>query len=316
MENIYDVIVVGGGPAGCTAALYAARAGLSVLLLEKLTPGGQMAEAAWIENDPGYPEGIDGLTLGQRMAQAARQAGAEWITGEVLSAEPEGREKTLRTTAGSFSGRTLILAMGAGHRRLGLAGEEALTGRGVAYCAACDAPFYRGKTVAVVGGGSSAAADALLLSRIAARVILIHRRDTLRAEKASQEALFGVKNVTFRWNTAVTALLGSQRLTGLRLRDTDTGAETELPVDGLFVSVGRAPATEFLRGRMTLEEKGYLPADESTETGLPGVFAAGDVRAKPLRQIVTAQSDGATAAHAAAQYLESQPRRGLRPSSQ
>lgn len=303
METIYDVLIVGGGPAGCTAALYAARAGLSAAVLEKLAPGGQMAQSPRIDNYPGCPEGIDGVSLGQRMAQAARQAGAEWITGEVLSAEPEGREKILRTTAGSFTGRTLILAMGAEHRRLGLPEEESLTGRGVAYCAACDAPFYRGKTVAVAGGGNSAVSDALLLSRVAQRVILIHRRDTLRAERAAQEALFQAKNVTFLWNTTVVGLRSDGRLTGLRLKDTRTGAERELPVDALFVSIGQAPATEFLRGRMALDEKGYLPAGESTETGIAGVFAAGDVRVKPLRQIVTAEADGAAAAHAAAGYL-------------
>ena len=303
MEQIYDMIVIGGGPAGYTAALYAARAGLSTLVLEKLTAGGQMALTERIDNYPGFAEGIDGFTLGERMQQGAERFGAVTEYAEVYAARLSERVKTLETDAGVFRGHTVVIAAGASPRTLGVPGEDTLVGRGVHYCAACDGAFYQGKTVAVVGGGNSAAADALTLSRIAQKVYLIHRRDSLRATKVYHKPLLDAPNVELCWNSTVAALLHGEHLTGLRLRNTETGTERELACDGVFVSVGRSPATALFREELALDDAGYIAADESTRTNLPGVFAAGDVRTKALRQVVTAAADGAVAAHYAAEYL-------------
>lgn len=305
MENsgIYDIIILGGGPAGLTAGLYAARAGLRALLLEGLAPGGQMALSHKIDNYPGFPEGIDGVSLAQKMEAQAKQSGLEILRAQVRALELRENPKLLHTDAGDFRGKTVILAGGSQPRRLNLPGEAELTGRGVHYCAACDGFFYRGKTVVVAGGGNSAAADALLLSRTAEKVILVHRRDTLRATKIYHAPLFTSENVEFCWNSEITALLGQDRLAGIQIRNLETGEARELSCDGLFVSIGRQPATQLLAGQLALDENGYLPAGETTETEIPGVFAAGDIRAKPLRQILTAASDGAVAAHMAESYL-------------
>ena len=300
---VYDMIVVGGGPGGYTAALYAARAGLNVLVLEKLSAGGQMALTETIDNYPGFAQGVDGFTLAETMQQQAERFGARSEYAEVTALDLTADPKVLQTSAGAFAARTVVLATGADPRPLGLPDEEALTGRGVAYCAACDGMRYKGKTVVVVGGGNSAAEDALLLTRIARKVILVHRRDTLRATKIYHEPLRQAENLEFRWNSVVTALLHDGSLTGVRLRDLTTGAETELPCDAVFVSVGRQPATELVAGQLERDAAGYLVADETTRTSLPGVFAVGDVRTKPLRQVVTAVADGAVAVHMAEQYL-------------
>ena len=303
MEHIYDMVIVGGGPAGYTAALYAARSGLSTVVLEKLSAGGQMALTEQIDNYPGFAEGIDGFTLGERMQQGAERFGAVTELAEVCRAELSGAVKVLDTGDEVFRGRTAVIATGAVPRTLGVPGEEELVGRGVHYCAACDGAFYRDKTVAVVGGGNSAAADALTLSRIARKVYLIHRRDSLRATKVYHEMLMSAPNVEFCWNSTVSALQHGERLTGLRLREVQTGAERDIACDGVFVSVGRVPATELFREELTLDESGYIVADESTRTRLPGVFAVGDVRTKALRQVVTAVADGAVAVHYAEAYL-------------
>ena len=303
MKKLYDVIVIGGGPAGYTAALYAARAGLSTLVIEKLYAGGQMTQTTQIDNYPGYPDGIYGVTLGVNMQKGAQRFGAETVNSQVLSVQLAEEIKTVETAQGSYKGKTVIVATGAGHKHLGVAEEESLVGRGVAYCAACDGMFYRGKTVAVVGGGNSAAADALTLSRIAKKVYLIHRRDTLRAEKIYREQLEKAENVEFLWNSTVSRLLYEEKLTGVKLQKAYSPAESTLEVDGLFISVGRSPATELFRGHLELDENGYIVAGESTETSIPGVFAAGDVRTKEVRQIITAAADGAVAAHYAQEYL-------------
>lgn len=300
---VYDMIVVGGGPGGYTAALYAARAGLNVLVLEKLSAGGQMALTETIDNYPGFAQGVDGFTLAETMQQQAERFGARSEYAEVTALDLTADPKVLQTSAGTFAARTVVLATGADPRPLGLPDEEALTGRGVAYCAACDGMRYKGKTVVVVGGGNSAAEDALLLTRIARKVILVHRRDTLRATKIYHEPLRQAENLEFRWNSVVTALLHGGQLNGVRLRDLTTGTETELPCDAVFVSVGRQPATELVAGQLERDAAGYLVADETTRTSLPGVFAVGDVRTKPLRQVVTAVADGAVAVHMAEQYL-------------
>ena len=302
-NHLYDMIVVGGGPGGYTAALYAARAGLDVLVLEKLSAGGQMALTETIENYPGFAEGIDGFTLAETMQRQAEQFGARSEYAEVEAIDLAADPKVLQTSAGTFTAKTVVIATGADPRPLGLADEAALTGRGVAYCAACDGMRYKGKTVVVVGGGNSAAEDALLLTRIAKKVILVHRRDTLRATKIYHKPLQQAENLEFRWNSTVTELLHDDKLTGVRLRDLRTGAETDLPCDAVFISVGRKPATDLVAGQLERDAAGYIVADETTRTTLPGVYAVGDVRTKPLRQVVTAVADGATAVHAAEQYL-------------
>ncbi|MBQ3216199.1 MAG: thioredoxin-disulfide reductase [Oscillospiraceae bacterium] len=306
-QRIYDMIVIGGGPGGYTAALYAARAGLDTLVLEKLTIGGQMTQTHQIDNYPGFEDGVDGYLLGEKMRSQAERFGAETKLAEVTRLELKADPKLVQTVEGSFWGRTVVLATGAGPKELGVKEESDLVGKGVAYCAACDGMFYRGKTVAVVGGGNTAAADALLLSRIAEKVYLVHRRDTLRATKIYHEPLEKAANVEFCWNSVVTEFLHDGRVTGLRLKDVSTGEEREISCSGVFISVGRKPATELLAGQVELDESGYIPADESTRTSLPGVFAVGDVRAKPLRQVVTAVSDGAIAVHMAEEYLAALP---------
>ena len=302
MKRIYDMIILGGGPGGYTAALYAARAGLEVLVLEKLSAGGQMALTGTIDNYPGFPEGVDGFELGMKFQEQAQRFGAVTEYAEVRELDLKAQPKRVTTSGGDFFAKTVVIALGAGARKLGLDREDALTGRGVNYCAHCDGMFYRGRTVAVVGGGNSAAAEALFLSRIAKKVIVIHRRDTLRATKIYHEPLQKLPNVEFRWNSAVTELLGEDRLSGVRVKDLVSGAEEDLELDGLFVSIGRQPATELVAGQLELDN-GYILADESTRTNIPGVYAVGDVRTKALRQILTAAADGANAVHAAEEYL-------------
>lgn len=300
---LYDVIILGGGPAGYTAALYAARAGLKTLVLEKLFAGGQMTQTAQIDNYPGFPQGVDGVTLGMEMQNGAVRFGVETVYTEAVSVHLTEAVKTVETTQGRYTAKAVIIATGADHRHLGLAREEALIGRGVAYCAACDGMMYRGKTVAVVGGGNSAAADAALLAKIAKKVYLIHRRDSLRAAKVYHAPLEQTQNLEFVWNSAVTELHYGDRLNAVTVTDVNSGAQRRIELDGLFISIGREPETKLFRGQLALDEQGYLVADETTKTSLPGVFAAGDVRTKPLRQIVTATADGAVAAHMAEQYL-------------
>ena len=303
---MYDILIIGGGPGGYTAALYAARAGLKVLVLEKLSAGGQMALTSQIDNYPGFPEGVDGFSLGEDMRVGAERFGAQTLLAEVQSVDLAGAIKTVHTSEGNFQGKAIIIATGANPRELGLDGEKSLTGRGVNYCAACDGMFYKGKTVAVIGGGNTAAADALVLSRLCEKVILIHRRDTLRATKIYHDPLQQAANVDFLWNTEVTGLLADQKLNGIRIKNKVSGEESSLPVHGVFVSIGRKPATGLFADQLALDENGYIVADETTRTNLPGVFAVGDVRTKPVRQIVTAVADGAIAAHFAEEYLTQQ----------
>ena len=303
MARIYDMIIIGGGPAGYTGALYAARAGLDVQVLEKLSAGGQMALTSQIDNYPGFSEGIDGFTLGEKMQQGAESFGARTELAEVYALDLKAEPKRIETSEGEFLAKTVVIATGASPRELGVPREQALIGRGVNYCAACDGMFYKGKTVVVAGGGNSAAGDALQLSRIAEKVILVHRRDTLRATKIYHKALEEAPNVEFAWNSAITELISDGKLKAVRVRDVQTGQLREIPCDGLFVSIGRKPSTDLVKGQLELDEAGYIIADETTRTNIPGVFAAGDVRTKVLRQIITAAADGASAAHWAEEYL-------------
>lgn len=306
MKQRYDVVIIGGGPGGYTAALYAARAGLSVVVLEKLSAGGQMALTDQIDNYPGFESGIDGFLLGEKMQQQAERFGAVTELADVLSVRLSETEKEIETSEGTFLGSAVIFATGANPKTLGLPKEQELIGKGVNYCAACDGTFYKGKTVVVVGGGNSAAADALLLSRIAQKVIVVHRRDALRATKIYHQPLLQASNVEFQWNSTVTELIHSEKLTGVRIANVHTGEQTHIPCDGIFVSIGRTPATDLVKGQLILDDSGYIIADESTKTNIPGVFAVGDVRTKAVRQVVTAVSDGAVAAHHAEEYLAEQ----------
>ena len=303
-KQVFDMLVLGGGPAGYTAALYGARAGLSVLVLEKLAPGGQMGTTDRVDNYPGFPEGVNGFDLAVKMKDGAERFGARSVTGEVTALELAGPVKTAHTPAEDYQGRTVVLAMGAHPRELGLAGEGELRGRGVSYCATCDGMFYRGKPVAVVGGGETAVADALYLARLCERVTLIHRRDKLRAPASQRRALEQTGKVDFLWDSQVAEFLAEGRLTGLRVRNKNSGEERVLPCAGVFLAVGQVPDTGLLQGQVDLDQSGYVLAGEDTRTNLPGVFAAGDLRRKPLRQIVTAAADGACAAQAAGEYLE------------
>ena len=302
-QQVYDMAIIGGGPAGYTAALYAARAGMSTILVEKLSAGGQMALTHQIDNYPGFEDGIDGFTLGEKMRKQAERFGAATLNAEVKKLDLAPEVKVIETSEGTLRARTMVIATGANPRELGVAEEKDMLGRGLAYCAACDGMFFKGKKVAVVGGGNSAAADALLLSRVASEVVIIHRRDELRATKVYHDPLMSAPNVSFRWNSVVTELLHDEKLTGLRLKDVHSGEESILDVDGVFVSIGRKPATELVQGQLDVDSAGYIIAGESTKTSIPGVYAAGDVRTKELRQIVTAVSDGAAAVHMAESYL-------------
>ena len=303
MAHVYDMVIIGGGPGGYSAALYAARAGLDEVVLERLSAGGQMALTHQVDNYPGFAEGIDGFTLGMQMQEGAERFGAKTEYAEVKALDLLAEPKRIETSEGVFLGKTVVYAAGAGPRKLGLPEEEKISGRGVHYCAACDGMFYRGKTVVVVGGGNSAVADALILSRLAEKVILVHRRDSLRAEKVYHKALEEADNLEFRWNSVVEELLHKDKLTGVRLKDVKRKEMSEIACDGVFVSIGRSPNTELLKDQVSLDSQGYVSAGESCRTNIPGVFAVGDVRTKALRQIVTAAADGAVAVHYAEEYL-------------
>ena len=302
-KHIYDMIVVGGGPGGYTAALYAARAGLDTVVLEKLSAGGQMALTEQIDNYPGFEDGIDGFSLGEKMKRGTERFGVETKLTEVLSLDLSGAVKKAETSEGPLFARTIVVATGAGPRELGIESEQELIGKGVNYCAACDGMFYKNKTVVIAGGGNTAAADALILSRICKKVIVVHRRDTLRATKIYHEPLMKAENVEFRWDSEIIELLHDEKVIGIRLRNVKTGEETTLACDGVFVSIGRKPSSELVKDQVEVDPAGYIIADESTRTNIPGVFAVGDVRTKALRQVVTAVADGATAVHYAEEYL-------------
>ena len=303
MQHIYDMMIIGGGPAGYTAALYAARAGLDTLVIERLSAGGQMALTGEIDNYPGFEEGIDGFALGMKMQQGAERFGAKTEYAEVTTVDFSEKVKKAETADKTFYAKTVLIATGANPRRLGLPMEQDLTGKGVHYCAHCDGRFYKDKIVLVVGGGNSAASDALYLSRLAAKVYVVHRRDSLRATKIYHDPLMQAENVEFLWNSTISELIADSRIIGVKITNVITQNTKDIACDGIFVSIGRTPATEFLKNSIALDPHGYVIADESTKTNIEGVFAVGDIRTKALRQVVTAVSDGAVAVHYAEEYL-------------
>lgn len=293
--KIYDIAIIGGGPAGYSAALYGARAGYDTVVVEKLSAGGQMALTGDIDNYPGFEEGIDGFTLGMKMQQSAERFGAVTKYTEIKDVFLSQDVKRLVSADGEILAKNVIIATGAYPRELGLEGEQDYIGRGIHYCAHCDGRFYKGKTVVVVGGGNSAAEDALYLSKLAKKVYVVHRRDKLRAEKVYHEPLNNASNIEFIWDTAVTGFEGTDRVEAVKLENLKNGEKSILAADAIFVSIGRKPATEFLGESVSLDSHGYIVAGEDTKTNIPGVFAVGDVRTKMLRQVVTAVADGAVA---------------------
>ncbi|NLY56427.1 MAG: thioredoxin-disulfide reductase [Firmicutes bacterium] len=302
-EKRYDILIVGAGPAGYTAGLYAARAGRSVLMIDKGIGGGQLASTFRIENYPGVSGEIPGFDLAERMKTQALQFGAVFSQEEVVGLVPDNDLFVVQTTTDTYTARAVILATGASPRKLEVDGEARLTGRGVSYCATCDGAFFRGKNVAVVGGGNSAVEEALFLAQFANEVTIVHRRSELRADKVIQEEAINNPNIKLLYNYVVASIAGEDKVTGLNLASTAGGPDKFLPCDGVFVYVGNIPNSQLVRGLVELDEQGFVLVDDELQTSLPGLYAAGDVRHKFLRQVVTACSDGATAATAAAMYL-------------
>ena len=301
---MYDIIIIGSGPAGLSAAIYAQRACLDTIVIEKNgISGGQVLNTWEVDNYPGFP-GVTGFELSRQFREHANKLGARVVQDEVVQVELSGNVKKVVCEEETYEARCVILASGAHHRTLEVPGEEELRGAGVSYCATCDGAFFRGRTVAVVGGGDAALEDAIFLARMCEKVYIVHRRDKLRGAKRLQERLQALENVEFVWNSETAAIEGNGQVEALWLRQTKTGEERRLDVDGVFIAVGIAPESELYAGQLELDEQGYIRADESGQTSVPGVFAAGDVRTKALRQILTAASDGANCVASAERYLQ------------
>lgn len=305
MGDPYELIIIGGGPAGLSAGLYAARSRLLTLLIERAMPGGQIVNAELVENYPGFPEGISGAELASLMERQATKYGLEISVAEVDGIEVAGEQKTVRTSEGQYHAKALIIAGGSEHSKLGVPGEEELRGRGVSYCATCDGAFFRDQVIAVVGGGNIALNDALFLTRFASKVVVIHRRDQLRATRILQERAFAQPKIEFLWDTVVKSIEGNSEVRQLRLMNVKTEAEALLEVSGVFIAVGLRPNTGYLEGVLALSPEGFILVNEQMETGVPGVYAAGDIRAGSPRQVSSAVGDGATAAISAERYLSS-----------
>ena len=301
---MYDIIIIGSGPAGLSAAIYAQRACLDTIVIGKNgISGGQVLNTWEVDNYPGFP-GVTGFELSRQFREHANKLGARVVQDEVVQVELSGNVKKVVCEEETYEARCVILASGAHHRTLEGPGEEELRGAGVSYCATCDGAFFRGRTVAVVGGGDAALEDAIFLARMCEKVYIVHRRDKLRGAKRLQERLQVLENIEFVWNSETAAIEGNGQVEALRLRQTQTGEERRLDVDGVFIAVGIAPESELYAGQLELDEQGYIRADESGQTSVPGVFAAGDVRTKALRQILTAASDGANCVASAERYLQ------------
>lgn len=302
---MYDVTIIGAGPAGLSAGIYAARAKLSTVIVEKMYPGGQAAITDRIENYPGFNEGIAGAELTDRMKSQAEKFGAEFLNGDVENIRKQDEKFIIQLKGETLEAKTVILATGAEPRKLGVKGEKEYTGRGVSYCATCDGAFYTGKPIMMVGGGDTAIEEALYLTRFASSVQVVHRRDQLRATKILQERAFKNEKIKFIWNSAVEEIKGKDTVEEVIVRNVKTGDRTPVHVKGIFVAVGYVPNTSFVKDLVKLNEQGYIITDENMGTGVPGLFAAGDIRQKSLRQVVTAVADGAIAAVEAGKYLES-----------
>jgi len=303
-ERDYDIVIVGGGPAGLSAGIYAARSRLRTLLIEKEMIGGNIVYAELVENYPGFPEGISGMDLTQDMHKQAARFGMDTQMTEITGLHVEGPRKLVKTGEGEFSGRALIIAGGSTRQSLGAPGEKEFTGRGVSYCATCDAAFFTDQPVAVVGGGNAAIQEAVHLTRFASEVTLVHRRAELRATRIEQERAFAQPKIKFAWNSTVVAVEGKDTVDGLRIRNGQTSEESTLKVKGVFVAIGFTPNTAYLKGVLSLDEAGQVVVNDKMETNVPGVYAAGDIRSGSLRQVVMACADGATAAMNADKYLE------------
>jgi len=299
----YEVVIIGGGPAGLSAGLYTSRARLSSLLIERGLVGGQLVNAEQVENYPGFPEGISGFELGQLLHQQATKYGLETLLAEATSIELKGKQKVVKTTEGEFAAKAVIIASGSERDKLGIPGEEKFTGKGVSYCATCDAPFFKGQPVAVVGGGDAAITEALHLTKFASRVIVIHRRHQLRASRILQEKALAEPKIEFLWNTIVEEIEGGDVVKRLKLRQVITGEKSALDVAGIFISIGFKPNTAYLKGILSLEAAGHITTNEKMETEIAGIFAAGDIRYNSARQAVTAAGDGVTAAIYAEKFI-------------
>ncbi len=299
----YDVVIIGGGPAGLAAGLYTSRARLSSLMIEKALAGGLIVNSGTVENYPGFPDGIGGYDLAELMSRQAGKYGLETLTAEVTGVELDGGRKIVSTTEGEVTARALIVAGGSERIKLGVPGEGEFTGRGVSYCAICDGSFFQDKVVAVVGGGNTAINEALDLTKFAARIIVVHRRQELRATRILQERAFAEPKIEFQWDSVVESIEGGEMVRSLRLRNVKSGEKSVLEISGVFVALGFTPNTGYLKGVVPLDEHGSVTTNEKMETGVPGIFAAGDIRSNSVRQVIAASGDGATAAIYAEKYL-------------
>jgi thioredoxin reductase (NADPH) len=300
---MYDNIIIGGGPAGYSAALYSARAKLDTLVIEKMFSGGQMATTDVMENYPGFEEPIGGADLALRMEKQARKFGAVVLNDEVLEINIDSKIKVVKTKKNTYQCKVVILCMGAYPKELGIAKENSFIGSGVSYCAVCDGAFYKGKTVVVVGGGDTAAEDALYLARFCPKIYIVHRKEKMRATKLLQDELSNNRKIEFVWNSVVEEIIGEFGVEGIKIRNLITDETSILKTDGLFVAVGLTPNTALIKSKVLLNNESYIITDEKMQTNIPGVYAAGDIREKFLRQVITAASDGASASYAAEHYI-------------